>query len=394
MSKRGLGLVLALTVAVAVGAAAVLQDFRFDRSLAQEHVSAEQVSRRLETAQLSIANLRGAQAGYLAVGQGPDFWMKRAGDLAANVEKNLSDAQAAASSVDARAHCDAAMSILGGINSLDQKARDDIASGERLLASDVIFMDLTESGQRLNNEIAAAREIERTSSDARIAALRRWRLQLDAAAIGLLTAIVLGVGLRRPRQAPAAEPVVEVPVEILAPPPVLVAAPAPVAAPVEAPVEAPRVNLSDAAQVCVDLARVLDGNDVPSLLERAAHVLEAKGLVLWVADPAGAMLRPSLTHGYSDKIVRRLGPLQVDADNVTSLAFRSMRPQTLSSRSNGVTDAIAVPLIASTGCIGVLAAEVSQSIDSDDRLAVARMFAAQLATLVTTDAAAPKTAQA
>jgi uncharacterized protein YdcH (DUF465 family) len=390
MSKRGLGLVLALTVAVAAGAAAVLQDFRFDRSLAHEHVSAEQVSRRLEATQLSIANLRGAQAGYLAVGQGPDFWMKRAGDLAANVEKNLSDAQASVASADARAHYEAAMSILGSINSLDQKARDDIANGERLLASDVIFMDLTESVQRLNNEIAAAREIERASSDARIAALRRWRLQLDAAAIGLLTAIVLGVGLRRPRRAPAAEPVVEVPVEIPAPAPVLVAAPVHVAA----AVEAPRVNLSDAAQVCVDLARVLEGNDVPPLLERAAHVLEAKGLVLWVADPAGAMLRPSLTHGYSDRVLRRLGPLQVDADNVTSLAFRSMRPQTLSSRSHGMTDAIAVPLIASTGCIGVLAAEVSQSIDSDDRLAVARMFAAQLATLVTTDAAAPNTAQA
>ena len=86
-----------------------------------------------------------------------------------------------------------------------------------------------------------------------------------------------------------------------------------------------------------------------------------------------------------DKVLKRLGPLQVDADNVTSLAFRSMQAQTLSSRANGVTDAIAVPLITSTGCIGVLAAEVSQPMDGSDQLAVARMFAAQLATLITPD---------
>src|SRR4249920_1210896 len=104
MSKRGLGLVLILTFAVAGGAAAILQDFRFDRSLAREHLLAEQVSRRLASTQVTIANLRGAQAGYLAVGQGPDFWMKRASELAADVEKNLSEAQATTVSADARAH--------------------------------------------------------------------------------------------------------------------------------------------------------------------------------------------------------------------------------------------------------------------------------------------------
>jgi hypothetical protein len=389
MSKRGLGLVLVLTFAVAIGAAALLQDFRFDRSLAHEDESAEQINRRLEAMLLAVANLRGAQAGYLAAGQGLDFWMKRSGELAADVEKSLSGVQVATASPEARAHYDAAMSILGGINSLDQKAREDIASGERLLASDVIFMDLTGSTQRLTGEIEAAREFERTSSQARIAAFRTWRFQLDAAAIGFLTLILLGLGLRRPRQAVRIEPVVETPLEVSAPAPVMADPP-----PVAAAAAEPRINLADAAQVCVDLARVLDGRDVPPLLERAAHVLDAKGLVLWVADPAGAMLRPSLAHGYPDKVLKRLRPLQVDSDNVTSLAFRSMQAQTLSSRANGLTDAIAVPLITPTGCIGVLAAEVSQPMAGDDQLAVARMFAAQLATLITPDTSAARIAKA
>jgi hypothetical protein len=108
------------------------------------------------------------------------------------------------------------------------------------------------------------------------------------------------------------------------------------------------------------------------------------------------MLRPSLAHGYSDRVLQRLGPLQTDADNVTSLAFRSMQAQTFSSPSSGATNAIAVPLITSTGCIGVLAAEVTQPLGGNDRLAVARIFAAQLATIVTpvTGAAIEQTAQA
>jgi uncharacterized protein YdcH (DUF465 family) len=48
-------------------------------------------------------------------------------------------------------------------------------------------MDLTDSTQRLNDEIAMAREIEQASSDTAVAALERQRFQLHAAAIGLLT---------------------------------------------------------------------------------------------------------------------------------------------------------------------------------------------------------------
>jgi hypothetical protein len=47
------------------------------------------------------------------------------------------------------------------------------------------------------------------------------------------------------------------------------------------------------------------------------------GIVLWAIDSDGARLHPSiLGHGYPEKVVRKLRPLQIDADNVTSLAFR------------------------------------------------------------------------
>ncbi len=47
------------------------------------------------------------------------------------------------------------------------------------------------------------------------------------------------------------------------------------------------------------MARVLDAGDLPGLLARAAGVLEAPGVIVWVADRAGHALFPLLTHGYS-----------------------------------------------------------------------------------------------
>ena len=71
------------------------------------------------------------------------------------------------------------------------------------------------------------------------------------------------------------------------------------------------------------------------------EVLEAKGLVLWVADNGAGVLRPSLSHGYPDKVVQRLGALQISADNVTSLAFRSMQAQTLNPKGKDASNALA-----------------------------------------------------
>src|SRR5205085_5352848 len=109
------------------------------------------------------------------------------------------------------------------------------------------------------------------------------------------------------------------------------------------------------------LARVLDGRDVPALLERTVKVLGAKGVVLWVIDTSGTFLRPLLLHGYPEKIVKRLGQLQVDADNLTSLAFRSLQPQSVNGNAPDTFGAIAVPLVTGTGCVGVLAAELQRA---------------------------------
>jgi FtsP/CotA-like multicopper oxidase with cupredoxin domain len=141
----------------------------------------------------------------------------------------------------------------------------------------------------------------------------------------------------------------------------------------------------------VDLARVMDSRDIPALLGRAANALEASGVVIWVASGDGQSLVPALTHGYSSKVVSRLGSLEVAADNITSACFRSARPQTMAGVGQpGATSAVAVPLITADGCNGVLAAELRVAKPPMEVMALARIIAAQFAAMVTpAEAAAP-----
>ena len=84
MSKRGLGVLLVLSFAVAV--ASIVQDYRYDISTTGQHNATVAMEREVGSLDLAVANLRAAQAAYVAAGQGPDFWMKRASDLSSEIE--------------------------------------------------------------------------------------------------------------------------------------------------------------------------------------------------------------------------------------------------------------------------------------------------------------------
>lgn len=141
-------------------------------------------------------------------------------------------------------------------------------------------------------------------------------------------------------------------------------------------------DLGKVASLCTELARVVDTRALPAVLEQTASVLDANGVVLWIADPDGRELNPILTHGYPSQLVTRLGTIPRDAPNATAAAFRTALLQTVhaDSISNG---AIAVPLVTPSGCVGVMAAEVRHGGEKQDaKLAAAAIVAAQLATLV------------
>ena len=136
------------------------------------------------------------------------------------------------------------------------------------------------------------------------------------------------------------------------------------------------------ALLCTDLARLTDTEQLPLLLERASTLLDAKGIILWIADHDGRELTPIVAHGYAPQLLDRVGPIPCDGENATAAAFRTSLLQTVRA-GRGTNGAIAVPLVTGSGPVGVMAAEVrNEGEQEESRRAAAAIVAAQLATLI------------
>ena len=137
-----------------------------------------------------------------------------------------------------------------------------------------------------------------------------------------------------------------------------------------------------AAHLCTEFGRVENSREVQPLLQEAAGILEAIGLIVWVWDPQVEELMPALAYGYSDKVLAQLPIIRRDADNATAAAFRSAQTCAINGGDHD-SGALAVPLLTSSGCAGVLAIELPHgSVQARSVRAVATIFAAQLAPLI------------
>jgi transcriptional regulator with XRE-family HTH domain len=133
------------------------------------------------------------------------------------------------------------------------------------------------------------------------------------------------------------------------------------------------------ARLCTEFGRVEDLNAVPPLLEEAARLLDAKGLIVWLWDPAVGQLTPSLVHGYSDRVVAQLPTVRRDADNPTAAAFRSAEARTCGDDPHPY-GALVVPLLTANGCAGVLALELQRGREgTSSAMALATILASHLA---------------
>ena len=120
--------------------------------------------------------------------------------------------------------------------------------------------------------------------------------------------------------------------------------------------------------------------ELPALLARAASILDASGLIIWIG--AGEQLFAVTAHGYDPRVIDRLGPIGRNADNATAASWRSGEVKVVPGdlMSNG---AVVAPMFSPDACIGVLAAEVRHGREDDaETCAVTSMIAAQLATVV------------
>jgi len=113
-------------------------------------------------------------------------------------------------------------------------------------------------------------------------------------------------------------------------------------------------------------------------------LLNATGIIVWVSNSSKRSLRPALAHGYTARALSLMGNISSDGDNATAAAFRSVSTQVVTGVET--SGAIAVPLISSTTCVGVVSAEIQEGWETSDAVqATASIVAAQLATLLDAD---------
>src|SRR5262245_29901248 len=160
---------------------------------------AEDAGRR---ALADAAQLRSAQQGYVAVGQGEDFWFARVDALSSDLDDVLSLIRRNLSSPEAFAAVDAAAGVLRDFQQIDRRARDLTRATQLSQASDVIFGDGFEVTEKLSTAIGGAMSAERVAHDAVTGASRRRDVLALAGAGGVL-ALVLLILVPVPRKAPA-----------------------------------------------------------------------------------------------------------------------------------------------------------------------------------------------
>ena len=403
MKRRGVRLTVFVLFLTALGGAAY-GVWTLEIRMAADREARARWSQRTAEATIAIGELRAAQQAYVAAGQNVSFWSDRVTTGAQAVRTAVDELRAAAAVEAVWTALDQAASVMRDFDQIDRRAREHLAVNQPLLASDLIFADGLEMLRAAGARLDEARQAQDAVLAARLSVQRTNEAAILLGALGLtliVTLLLLPSGART-EAADEATPLVGLGLETAAQKSDVDDS---LGAALDARLSSvpPRpdtvgqagarngVDLRATAELCTDLARIANPVDLPSMLARAARLLDASGIVLWIADPAGHDLLPSIAHGYPAQAIARLGRLHRDSDNATAAAFRSGRLQVVGSEP-GQTGAIIAPLLGVFGCMGVMAVEVRNQGEKDEGVrATTGILAAQLASLVS---AAPAAADA
>jgi hypothetical protein len=346
---------------------------------------------------LTLGDLRAAQQAYVAAGQDRLYWTARVNSHLDTVRSGLENLRQLAitpASIDALDSADGAVTDL---ERMDGRAREHVDLEQPLMASDLIFTDGLELAARASTNVELARATERTTRNETIRAARSSQATMIATAAGVsVLAVLLLIPMKRaegpaPFESIDAEKTEAVLTDelglsvedrkMLDTLDLNAVDPSPPAADSPEPVPDLRV----AADLCTDLCKVTDTSEFPELLARAAALMNATGVIIWVRDSSGHALRPAIGHGYPARALAQMGSIPEDGNNATAAAYRSARMQVV-ERDDTKSGALAAPLLAANSCVGVLSAELRAGWESSEAVqATAAIMAAQLATLLSAD---------
>ncbi len=371
---------LIVVIGIAIGLSASYFFKTINTDINNQHSSADVLREKAAALSATIADVRAGQFAYVARGQGEAFWMSRVESLIPELQKQTAEFAAALASPAAQSAFEPAVAALENFRTLDTRVREFVQIGSPLLAADMIFSDGLESTASASAHVTAALNAELQQREAGMASLRTRQLAILGGSAGAVLLLMVGLAFTAASTGTSAEPEA-VPAAIVEP--VRFEAPLPKARAAVTP------KLLTTAQLCGELSRVAEGRQLPSLLERAAKVLDASGIIVWVAEPSRQSLTPAIAYGYEAKMVTRMGSIHRDANNAAAAAYRSAEVRTVAGDAF-TRGAVIIPLMTSEGCVGVLSAEMKGGSEKDESSqALATIFAAQLATIVATPAAAP-----
>jgi hypothetical protein len=304
-------------------------------------------------------------------------WFARVKRVLSQIEsesKSLHSSAAAASA--ARTFDD----VTGRVVSAVARAEENLRDGRDLMAADLLQDEARPGAEAMRAAAVEWRAAEGNAVDTAKATLLQ---QLWAVLGGTLALWVIGVLLLAPPQTVAAAastmPIVAASAGDAPTTPAAEPDPLRAAAPIGLP---PTMSLVPAAELCADITRADSAEALAALVDRAAGVLGASGIVVWLAAGDEAELVPVLAHGYGPHLRAILGTLPLAAENITTRAWHTGQLQLVEAdtRSRG---ALAAPMFQGMRRTGVLSVELTHDTRAGELArALTSILAAQFATAV------------
>jgi hypothetical protein len=372
MRSSAIRLTLGAAAWIALGAAAFLL-LRSEQHITTRAASLRAFDQHAHDASDALADLRASQQAYVAAGQGVAFWMPKVAATTATVTAALESLRQSADG-GTRTALDEAAATVAEFGNIDKRAREYLKSGQPLMAGDVIFTEGGDAAATAARQVETARLAAHQAADVAEAAIRRQQAVALGVAAGLVAMVVLLlVPVRRVKPA-------ETTSETAPSTTATAHATAPPAFGFVTGMEAGGPVLKAAADLATDFGRVRDLDELTRLLGRAAEVMDASGVMVWMGTTTGADLRPVLSHGYSSQMLARIPPVPRSGDNAAAAAYRSGTLQIVLARPGGSSGAVVAPILSAEGCVGALSAEIRAGGETSEGVqALASIFAAHLA---------------
>jgi hypothetical protein len=337
------------------------------RQLDEQRESKEATIDRLQS---SISTIASTQQTYAENRRRDVASFTRVSVLVNRITTDAAGLRAAATSGVSNERLEEFWTALSALMAAESRGREQFAGGDESAATDTMLASTHEHVTRLNSSLRAFREAEIDIYRAAHAA-SRWQ---SAGVLGIST-VLWAAGLVMFAFVPwqAAKQVVYVDAPVPADVTTAETAPQTTATP-------PSIDLAAAARLTIELSTLSDQAELPGLLSRAAEVLDARGVVIWMG--AGSELFAAAAHGYDPAVLQRIKPIARSAENATAAAWRTSQLRTVPADTAG-HGAIVAPMLGPAGCVGVLAAETRSGREQDEATqSVATIVASQLASVL------------